>query len=187
MYSVIFPFVVICVLKANHGHDTSHVYPSEVLFLWQSPALHISASVKRRVFGSGHTSIFFFLFCAGSRKRHSCGPVGQSHYRPCHLFEGFGAVASKRYQLIRLDSLRSCAGMWKEPNSCEHHKFMRTLWPALKLRITSGTSQQHAKCGCCKWEVAAVENSGDTLWRHVVETRCGDTLCHHFYPVDWCR
>ena len=96
MYSVIFPFVVICVLKANHGHDTSHVYPSEVLFLWSSPALHISASVKRRVFGSEHTSIFFFLFCAGSRKRHSCGPVGQSHYRPCHLFEGFGAVASKR-------------------------------------------------------------------------------------------
>ena len=158
-----------CCFCGNHPHCIS-------LLAWNA-----ESSVQ------GTLQYFFFLFCAGSRKRHSCGPVGQSHYRPCHLFEGFGAVASKRYQLIRLDSLRSCAGMWKEPNSCEHHKFMRTLWPALKLRITSGTSQQHAKCGCCKWEVAAVENSGDTLWRHVVETRCGDTLCHHFYPVDWCR
>ena len=117
---------------------------------------------------------FSFFFVQALESDIVVALLGRAIIGPVISLRGLGRLHPKetRYQLIRLDSLRSCAGMWKEPNSCEHHKFMRTLWPALKLRITSGTSQQHAKCGCCKWEVAAVENSGDTLWRHVVETRC---------------
>ena len=75
-----------------------------------------------------------------------------------------------RYRLSRLDCLHNCTGMWKELNSREQRKCMRTLWQlALSLRITPGTSQQHAKCGCCKWEVAAVETPCAIIFSSILQ------------------
>lgn len=99
-----------CCFCGNHPHCIS-------LLAWNA-----ESSVQSTL------QYFSFFFVQALESDIVVALLGRAIIGPVISLRGLGRLHPKetRYQLIRLDSLRSCAGMWKEPNSCELSD--RLLW-----------------------------------------------------------